>query len=383
MHASSRRSAPEPEFGPRSGSGSGQGRSGRELTAGGEPARFPEVTLALGAHLGQQNIDMDDMRALWRWLDGSGFEWISAWDHIYEAPPDLASGPGAVPHFEAVATLAALAVETTNARLGCLVFYVGYRNPALLAKAAVTIDHLAGGRFELGLGAGWHQWEAEAYGYDFPGVGTRLDMLDEATQLIGPLVGASRFASDGGDGDDDDDGSGSDQPARTSFTGEHYRIADATNVPPPPSGGLPLWIGGVGERRTIPMAARYADGWNAAYISAEEFGRLGGILSARCEDIGRDPASVERSVNLVFAMGADEASAAKAEADLAEQWGPMYERIRTGALIGGPQQAVEQVMAYAEAGADLVNVALRVPFDSEALEAYQEVVMPEVRSLTA
>ncbi len=334
------------------------------------------MTVQLGAHVGQQNLGMDEMRALWRWLDDNGFDWISAWDHIYEAPPDLAGGPGTVPHFEAVATLAALAVETTNARLGCLVFYVGYRNPGLLAKAAVTIDHLSGGRFELGIGGGWHQWEAEAYGYDFPGVGTRLDMLDEAAQVIGPLVGASRFA----DGAPTEDPGVDGRPARFSFAGDHYRLADASNLPAPVQGGLPLWLGGVGERRTIPMAARYADGWNAAYISAAEFGRLGGILSDRCADVDRDPTTVERSVNLVFAMGADEAGATRAEADLAEQWGPMFERIRTGALVGTPDQAIGQVLAYAEAGADLVNIALRAPVDGEALAAYREVVMPAVRA---
>ena len=335
------------------------------------------MTISLGAHVGQQNVEMDDMRALWRWLDANGFDWISAWDHLYEAPPDLAGGPGTGPHFEAVATLAALAVETTNARLGCLVFYVGYRNPGLLAKAAVTIDHLAAGRFELGIGGGWHQWEAEAYGYDFPSVGTRLDMLDEAAQVIGPLVGASRFSADGDDdGNADLDG---DEPRRVSFEGEHYRLDRATNLPPPPYGGLPLWIGGVGERRTLPMAARYADGWNAAYVSADEFGRLGRVLSDRCADLDRDPESIERSVNLVFALGADRAGAERAEADLAAQWGPMFERIRLGALVGTPEQAVEQVLAYADAGADMVNIALRAPFDTEALEAYQEIVMPQVR----
>ena len=339
---------------------------------------FGIVTLLLGAHVGQQNFEMDEMRALWRWLDGNGFDWISAWDHIYEAPPSADPRPGTIPHFEAVATLAALAVETTNARLGCLVFYVGYRNPGLLAKAAITIDHLAGGRFELGIGAGWHQWEAEAYGYDFPPVGIRLDMLDEAARLIGPLIRSGRFAPE----EDPDRERADGETARVSFEGEHFRLVDASCLPPPPMGGLPLWLGGVGERRTLPMAARYADGWNAAYVPADEFGRLNGLLSERCDDVDRDPADIERSVNLVFAMGADEPRARRAEAELTEQWGAMAERIRGGALTGTPEQAVDQVLAYADAGADMVNVALRAPFDQEALAAYQEVVMPQVRDAT-
>ena len=314
---------------------------------------------------------MDEMRALWRWLDANGFDWISAWDHIYEAPP----AGGTIGHFEAVATLAALAVETTNARLGCLVFYVGYRNPGLLAKAAITIDHLANGRFELGIGAGWHQWEAAAYGYDFPTVGKRLDMLDEAAQVIGPLINGSRFT------DGDDTGDETTEPKRTSFSGEYFRLEDASCLPEPPYGTMPLWFGGVGEKRTLPMTARYGDGWNAAYVPAEAYARLNGILSDRCEDLDRDPTEIERSVNLVFAMGSDQARADRAEAELEEQWGPMAERIRGGALLGTPDQVVEQVMAYVEAGADMVNVALRAPFEPEALTAYHEVVMPEVRRL--
>ena len=89
---------------------------------------------------------MDELRKLWRKLDDGGMDWISAWDHFYESPPKTSEEP----HFEALATLGALAAETRHARIGCLVFYVGYRNPTLLAKAATTLDHITGGRFEIG-----------------------------------------------------------------------------------------------------------------------------------------------------------------------------------------------------------------------------------------
>lgn len=307
-------------------------------------------------------MSMDEMRAIWRWLDDAGIDWLSAWDHLYEAPP----AGGTLPHFEAVATLAALACDTTNARLGCLVFYVGYRNPGLLARAAITIDHLSGGRFELGLGGGWHEWEAEAYGYDFPGVGVRLDMLEEATELITSLVTPAE----------------GDEIRRTDFNGEHYRAVNASMLPEPHSGKLPIWIGGVGEKRTLKMAATYADGWNAAYIDANEYGRLNGVLDGWCGSIERDPAEIERSINLVFAMGSDQVAADRVSAEMREQWGPMFERVAGGALLGTPDQAVEQIMAYAEAGADMVNVALRAPFDEEALSAYIDVVIPAVRAAT-
>ncbi len=313
---------------------------------------------------------MDEMRALWRWLDDNGFDWISAWDHIYEAPNE----GGIHDHHEAVATLAGLACDTSNARLGCLVFYVGYRNPGLLAKAAITIDHLSGGRFELGLGAGWHKWEAEAYGYEFPRDGVRLDMLEEATELIVGLV-------NGGDGESTDNGDAArrDDPPRTSFSGEHFHLSEASCLPPPVYGSMPIWIGGVGRNRTLPMTARWADGWNAAYISTENFQDLNNHLDNLCAGIDRDPGELERSINLLFAMGADDRRARAAEETVYDSWGPMAERVMGGALLGTPERAIEQVLAYIEAGADMVNIALRLPFDTEALEAYQEVVMPAVR----
>lgn len=310
---------------------------------------------------------MDEMRSLWRWLDGNGFDWISAWDHIYEAPPE----GGTIPHFEAVATLAALACDTTNARLGCLVFYVGYRNPGLLAKAAITIDHLAGGRFELGLGAGWHQWEAEAYGYEFPPAGVRLDMLAEAVELtIGLVNGSSE--SEGLDNAVD--------PHRTSFGGQHFSLADASCLPAPIYGSLPIWIGGRGRNRTLPLAAQWANGWNAAYISSADYADLNQHLSRLCEGRSRDPGEIERSVNLIFAMGADQSQADAIESSFLQRWGPMAERVKGGALLGAPDRAMEQIMGYVEAGADLVNIAIRVPYDEEALEAYCETVMPAVRA---
>ena len=211
------------------------------------------MSTSLGVHIGQQNLSMSELRALWRRLDDGGVDWISVWDHLYEAPP----AGGTVDHFEAVATLGALAADTRHARLGCLVFCVAYRNPGLLAKAAMAIDHISGGRFELGLGAGWHQLEAEAYGYDFPGAGRRLDMLEEAVPLIRSLLT---------------------QP-RTTHSGRYFRTENASCLPAPVQERLPIWVGGTGERRTLRIAARYADGWNAAYVSPDRYRHL--MASAR------------------------------------------------------------------------------------------------------
>ena len=308
----------------------------------------------LGAHVGQQNMTMDDMRSLWRRLDEARLDWISAWDHLYEVPP----AGGGQPHFEAVATLGALCAETSHARIGCLVFYVGYRNPAHLARIAVTLDHVSGGRFELGLGSGWAELEARAHGYPFPSLRTRMDMVDEAFPLVRQILSQER----------------------TSHDGRFYTPSNLSMEPRPVRGHIPMWAGGIGETRTLPLAARHADGWNAPYVSPGEFARLNRLLDERCEAVGRDPSSLERSVNLMFNLATDAAKEHLIEEQLRAQWRDMAPRVMGGALLGTPDRAVERVLAYIEAGADGVNVALRSPVDEEALEVYLSDVVPAVRA---
>jgi F420-dependent oxidoreductase-like protein len=296
---------------------------------------------------------MSELRALWRRLDGAGVDWISVWDHFYEAPP---SG-GTVDHFEAVSTLGALAADTRHSRLGCLVFCVAYRNPGLLAKAATTIDHISGGRFELGLGAGWHQWEAEAYGYHFPSARARLDMLEEAVPLIRSLL----------------------TEERTTHSGQYFHTENASCLPAPLQSRLPIWVGGTGERRTLRIAARYADGWNAAYVSAERYGHLVRVLDTHCGTEGRDRASIRRSVNLIFALSS--AGTSTEEIISRQGWGPMSSIVRDGAITGPPVSAAEQIQRYVDAGAQGVNVALRAPWDDNVLDQYLE-QLPLLRRLS-
>jgi F420-dependent oxidoreductase-like protein len=317
------------------------------------PTEESPMSVSLGVHVGQQNLEMEELRGLWRKLDAAGLDWISVWDHFYEAPPE----GGIRPHFETLTTLGALAADTSRARIGCLVFYPGYRNPALLAKAATTLDHLSQGRFTLGIGGGWHEWEARAHGYEFPTIGRRLDMLEESVEIIRGML----------------------QNERTTFKGQHFRVEDVSCLPRPVQPRLPIWIGGTGEKRTLRITARLADGWNAAYIAASEFKRLGGVLDSWCEREDRDPAEIVRTVNLSFAMGADAAQAQREETALREKWGPAAERIAQGSLLGTPDRAAETIASYVEAGAAGVNVALRAPWDDDALQAYIEQVIPELR----
>jgi len=311
--------------------------------------------LQLGVHVGQQNATMYELIELWRRLDDT-VDWISVWDHLYEAPP----AGGTTPHFEAVATLGALAASTSKARLGCLMFCVPFRNPALLAKSIVAIDHVSGGRFEPGFGAGWHEPEFRAHGFPFHEVGTRFDQLTEALEIISSMLGDS---------------------TPTTFAGDHASVDAVTCVPGPFDGTIPLWTGGRGPSRTPATAARFCSGWNVPYVDPAEYRRLNDRLDAACDALDRDPASLERSVNLAFHLGADRAAADAELRRIRDQWGPeMAERVTAGALTGTPDDAVEQLAAFRAAGADMVNVALRLPVDADALDAYLDVVVPAVRA---
>lgn len=314
------------------------------------------MSLALGVHVGQQNATMAELVALWTRLDDA-VDWISVWDHLYEAPP----AGGTTPHYEAVATLGALASVTTRARIGCLMFCVPYRNPALLAKACVAIDHISGGRFEPGFGAGWHEPEFRAHGYDFDDIGTRFDMLGEGLEIISSMLSDTK---------------------RTTFSGEHYRVEEVSCVPGPFDATMPLWTGGTGRTRTPENAARFCAGWNVPYVSPEEFRRLNDRIDAACEAIGRDPATLERSINLAFHLGATEADADAELERIREQWGAeLVDRVTAGALIGTPDRAVERIAEYRAAGAGLVNIALRLPVGTDALEAYLTEVVPAARAI--
>src|SRR4051812_43004211 len=194
-----------------------------------------------GVHTGLQNTSVDELRALWHRIEDLGFDWISIWDHFYSA--DF-NGYNCL---EAVACHAALACETERVRCGSLVYCAGYRHPAVLANAIVTIDHLSNGRADLGLGAGWSQLEYQAYGIDFPSAGERLDILEESANCIRGLL----------------------RDEKTTFAGKHFQLTGAMCEPKPVQPRLPIWIGGGGEKRTLRIAAQYADGWNVPFISPE------------------------------------------------------------------------------------------------------------------
>jgi len=310
--------------------------------------------MKFGIHAGPQDCTIDDLRRLWRIADTEGFHWCSVWDHLYSVS-DL-SDP-TKPSFEGIATMAALASETRRVRVGALVFCAGYRNPGVLAKAATTIDHLSGGRCELGIGAGWNENEFRAFGMPFPDIRHRLDLLEETAIVLRRLF----------DGE------------RVTLKGKQVTVEDAICSPRPVQKRLPIWIGGQGEKRLLRMVARHADGWNVPFLGPDVYAQRSATLNAWCEKERRDPRAITRTINLGLAIGADAAAVERQEASLQAKFGALAEFVRPGHLVGTPAQVIDRIDEYARGGAEWVILALRAPFDWDGLALFVRDVMPAFR----
>ena len=235
------------------------------------------TSLRFGLKL-SQDATIDQLRDLWRLADDGGFDSCWVMDHFATLGP-RDDGP----IFETWTLLAAMAQLTTHTRIGCAVVGNTYRHPGVLAKMAVTVDHLSGGRLDFGIGAGWAENEHTMLGLQFGTVKDRADRLEESIQVIRGLWT---------------------QP-RTTFAGEHYQLLDAVAEPKPvQQPHPPIWIGGSGPKRTLRIAAQYADVWNAAGGAPGEVAASSRILEQHCVDVGRDPSEIRRSVQL--GIGADD-----------------------------------------------------------------------------
>ena len=212
------------------------------------------MALKIGVQLHPQATSTDALREAWRAADQAGADSIWVWDHFFPlyGDPDAA-------HFEGYTLLAAMAVETQRAAFGAMVTCNSYRNPELLADMARTIDHLSGGRFILGIGSGWFERDYVEYGYEFGTAPSRLKDLAAALPRI------------------------------------EDRLAKLN--PPPVQQPLPLLIGGSGEKVTLKLVAQHATMWNS-FGDPGEYQRKSRILDDWCAKLGRDPAEIERTVNL-------------------------------------------------------------------------------------
>jgi probable F420-dependent oxidoreductase len=283
-----------------------------------------------------------------------GFDslWLS--DHLFL---DLAKYGGPATRFaafEPVATLAALAVEVPRVRLGTLVLCEALRPAAVLAKSLATLDRVAGGRLDVGLGAGWYEPDYEAIGLALPPPGERIDRLREALTVVGALLGGGPCTFDG------------------RYHRAHHAVVDppALQVPRPP-----LFVGGKGDR-VLRTAVAYADGWNTCWVwTPEAYRERLEVLERACDAAGRDPATVWRSVGLYALCGEDEADLAARFERLARSSPPgvldgvSLDEWRVGRLVGTPEQVREQVEEWRGLGVETVILgAGSVPFQVGALD---------------
>jgi F420-dependent oxidoreductase-like protein len=221
-------------------------------------------------------FDYPVLEQFWRAADELGFHSVANYDHFYGLIDNT------VPTFEAWTSLAAMAAVVSRARVSCLVTGVTYRNPAVLAKMAVTVDHISGGRLDFGLGAGWHEAEHRGYGLEFPSAGTRVAMLDEALTVIRRLW----------------------TEESVSFEGRFYTLRDALCEPKPLQRPYPPIVIGGEKPKMLRVIARHADEWNVpSHGDVAEWARTSANLDEACEEVGRDPSEIRRSVQLFIQPG--------------------------------------------------------------------------------
>ncbi|HEY6495800.1 MAG TPA: LLM class F420-dependent oxidoreductase [Trebonia sp.] len=292
------------------------------------------------------------------------FESIWVFDHFHTVPV-----PTQEATHEAWTLMAAFAAATDRVRLGQMCTCIGYRNPAYLAKVAATVDVISGGRAEMGIGAGWYEHEWRAYGYGFPKAGDRIGMLDEGVEIMHQLWTQGEATLDG----------------------KHYQVDGAICRPLPlQDGGVPLWIAGGGEKKTLRTAAKYARYTNFDG-TPEVFTRKSEILAEHCRDLGTDYDAITRTSNYNVIIGETEKDVqdriawtkdhllrAGVPEDVAER---RVTDFANGLLVGTPEVIAERLnqvgglgMSYA-----ILNFA-EVAYDRSTLELFTEKVIPAINA---
>jgi F420-dependent oxidoreductase-like protein len=309
------------------------------------------------------------MAGLARRADGIE-DWSSIWvyDHLHTSPM-----PGEDATHEAWALMAAFAAVTGRVRLGQMCTCIGYRNPAYLAKVAATVDVISEGRLDVGIGAGWYEHEWRAYGYGFPRAGERLQKLREGAEILRQLW----------------------TTGRATYAGEQFTVDGALCFPRPlqgdsapgsPRNGIPLWIAGGGERKTLRIAAEYADYTNFS-PHPEEFTAKSEVLRGHCEAVGRDFDEIVRTADYNVVIGRDEAevreriewirehyTSAGLPPHLVESTVRLFE---SGPLVGTPEQIVETLTDLQSRGLGYaITYFVEQAFDLTGVELFEREVMP-------
>jgi F420-dependent oxidoreductase-like protein len=307
--------------------------------------------IRFGIQTGQQNIEWDDMLALWQKADAWGYDTLWNFDHFY---PIFTNPEG--PCLEGWTTLAALAQATKRARIGHLVNGNTYRNPCLTAKMAASLDHVSHGRLNLGIGAGWFEMEHTAFGIDFMTVPKRLQALDEACQIIRGML----------------------TQERTTVHGKHYTVTDAMGLPRPvQQPHPPIMIGGTGEKVLLRIVAKHADMWNASG-PADFMEKKIAIIRQHADKLDRDADRIEKTVMMPLCYrNKDREGFVQGLIAAMRQTTP--EEARGQIMIGEKQECLDTVERYGRAGVTHFIFMSFAPYNADEMQAFAEEVMPAVR----
>jgi F420-dependent oxidoreductase-like protein len=310
--------------------------------------------MRFGIQTSINNVAWSELADMWRFLDRET-SFYSAWTFDHFVPP----GPGQDPNascFEGWSSLAALAALTERIRLGCLVTGVTYREPAVLAKMAATVDHISNGRLEFGIGAAWHELEHRMYGIPFPPVKERQDRLEEAVRLIRMLFDAE---------------------GPVNFDGKHYQLREAVFVPrsvqrPHP----PIMVGGGGEKRTLRTLARHGDVMNVSGTPDAVKAKID-VLERHCREVGRDPGEIEKTVFTAVIVSENEKLIDRVAAMMAAGSGASLEEAKRVSPIGSAAHVREVIERYAEVGVTQIIMMAQAPWKREIYERLnKEIVAP-------
>jgi F420-dependent oxidoreductase-like protein len=302
-----------------------------------------------GIYVPQLAFEYPDILDRARLCEELGYTSFWLFDHLYG--PELPETPS----FEGWTLATALLANTELLRVGHLVMCNTFRHPALLGKMATTLDAISGGRLDLGIGSGSYAPEHERVGIPWGSFAERSEMLGEALEIITQM-----FSSE-----------------LTTFEGKHYRLRDFPNLPRPVQQPRPpIHVGGIGEKRTLPLVARYADVWNVPTYALGEIEHKRDVLLAECDRIGRDPATIRTSEEAVLVIAPDDASLGEAMTKAERRFGAPGFGLHEGGYIGTPPAIVDRIGERIELG---ISSFVFFCFDraSEAtLRLFAEEVMP-------
>jgi alkanesulfonate monooxygenase SsuD/methylene tetrahydromethanopterin reductase-like flavin-dependent oxidoreductase (luciferase family) len=310
-----------------------------------------DAVLEVGIYVPQVALSFDDIRHRAERCEQLGIGSLWLYDHLY--------GPGLpqLPSLEAWTLATALLSCTRSLRVGHLVLCNQFRHPALLAKMATTLDVVSGGRLDLGIGSGSYEPEHAEAGLPWGSAAERSERLAETLEIL-----TRAFASDVVD-----------------FEGTHYTVHGLPSLPRPVQHPRPpIVVGGAGERRTLPLVARYADVWNVPTYALGELDRKIEVLHEQCERIGRDPASIRLSVEAVLALAPDDAALPSVRQVAERRFGDPGFGLQEGGLVGTAPAVVQRLRALHELGFDQVVLFTHDRAADETLERLASDVLPHL-----